>query len=126
MLKIKMENGGNMNNETKGNLLNSKLDQIYRNEFTKFIELQNRIIDLTKFIKHKNAGHCKCDEPAFKLEINIDKEKRIEYSVEIYSYLLNLNDGNRHHYFTSTSLEDLYTQINDALSREEQYHYQKR
>lgn len=75
--------------------------------------VQTRLLDLTDKLKELSEGHCKGAEPH--LSIHLDNE--LKWSAEIYSYLMDFEDGGRHHYFDADTPEELFRKIHKAIDK---------
>lgn len=76
--------------------------------------VQTRLLDLTDKLRVLSEGHCKGAEPS--LSIQLDNELR--WSAEIYSYLMDFEDGGRHHFFEADTPEELFRKIHEAIDKE--------
>ena len=85
--------------------------------FKKFQNLYDKMLKLTERHKILSEGHCKSAEPAMMICWNNDGS----FSAEIYSYLMDLHDGGRHHFFDAPTIQELYEDIKEALENEERW-----
>jgi len=75
---------------------------------------QTRLLDLTDKLMVLSNGHCKGAEPS--LSVRLDNE--LKWSAEIYSYLMDFEDGGRHHFFEADTPEELFKNIHQAIDME--------
>lgn len=77
--------------------------------------LMKRLNELTRKHKLISGGYCKPVEPSLSITFLNDNT----WSAEIYSYLLNFQDGGRHHHFYAKTYSALIKILKRAISKEE-------
>lgn len=78
-------------------------------------DFQKRLIDLTNDWKEAAEDFAgKPAEPAISIHLDND----MKWSAEIYSYILNFDDGTRHHFFNADTLPQLLNEIDAAIIKE--------
>jgi len=83
------------------------------------IEIQKKLLEMTE--KAYSIGMCdKLGEPSIYVGIGND----MKWFAEIYSYMLELSDSGRHHYFHADSFEELIKKIWNAIERAEKILHQ--
>ena len=80
------------------------------------LNLQKRLLKLTDAMMEKYGEFAgKPSEPALIITVSND----LTWSAEIYSYILDFEDGGRHHFFSEDTYDKLISVLDAAITREE-------
>ena len=83
------------------------------------LDLQKRLIKLTEYMREHHDMAGKGAEPSLAISVGCN----LTWCGEIYSYLLNFEDGTRHHFVHAATYPELIDALDAMITNEEKKVY---